>query len=79
MNKKMRNKGWLIVKGEEILKKTKVVIYPSVARQLVKMGYQIIDLKPKKENRKKTLFIFEVTGDFMQDFSMLMKNLSEKE
>lgn len=67
------------MKNEEVAKKTKVVIYPNVARQLVKLGYRIIDLKPKKENRQKTLFVFAVEGSFMTDFAVLMEELSEKE
>ena len=40
---------------------TKCVFTPFVARKLLKMGNPIIDIKPCKENRDKTIFIFENT------------------
>ena len=39
--------------------KAKIVFSPQVARHLLKRGYKIIDIKPSRENRKKTLFVFE--------------------
>lgn len=36
------------------------------------MGYTIIDLKPKKEKRDCSLFIFRVEGNFKYDFNKLM-------
>lgn len=56
-------------------KNTKVVQFPFVARRLLKLGYQIVDLKPKKENRQKTLFVFKVEGEFQEDFSKIMDEL----
>lgn len=63
----------------EQIKETKVVAYPNVARKLLKMGYRIIDLKPKKENPKSSLFVFAVEGNFTNDFSELMAEMSNKE
>ena len=55
------------------MEQTKVVLYPNVARKLLKLGYRIVDLKPKKENRSSSLFVFEVIGNFEKDFDRLMK------
>ena len=58
-------------------------MYPNVARKLLKMGYKVIDIKPKKENPSCSLFIFAVEGNFERDFNKLMVEfeawLAEKE
>lgn len=63
--------------------KTKIVLYPNIARKLLKMGYTIVDIKPKKENPVCSLFIFKIEGDFEKDFNELMVEfeawLAEKE
>lgn len=56
---------------------TKVVQFANVARNLVKLGYRIIDLKPKKENHSQSLYIFAVEGNFTSDFDRLMKQYSK--
>ena len=65
------------------MNQTKIVMYPNVARKLLKMGYRIIDIKPKKEDVKSTLFVFAVEGDFEKDFNKQMVEfeswLKEKE
>lgn len=57
---------------------TKVVQYPNVARKLVRDGYKIVDLKPKKENRSQTLYVFEVSEGFEDVFNEYMKDFSKK-
>jgi hypothetical protein len=42
---------------------TKLIINPAVARHLLKLGYNIIDIKPDKFNPDRTLFIFKWTKD----------------
>ncbi|HCC07276.1 MAG TPA: hypothetical protein DEP72_03790 [Clostridiales bacterium] len=44
---------------ETMTKKTKLVFNPVVARKLLKRGYHLIDLKPLKENKDKTIFVFK--------------------
>lgn len=53
---------------------TKSVFTPYVARRLLKMGNPIVDIKPCKEDRAKTIFVFEVTDKFKQDFKMASKH-----
>jgi hypothetical protein len=46
----------------------KIVIKPSIARKLLKLGYKIIDIKPKKDENGDTdftrcVFLFEYTDE----------------
>lgn len=65
------------------MEQTKIVVYPNIARKLLKLGYKIVDIKPKKENPSCSLFVFAVEGNFEKDFSKLMAEfdawLKEKE
>lgn len=48
-------------------KRYKEIFTPYVARRLLRMGNPIIDIKPDKNNRDKTIFIFEITNKFNVD------------
>lgn len=48
-------------------KRYKEIFTPYVARRLLRMGNPIIDIKPDKNNRDKTIFVFEVTSKFNAD------------
>ena len=58
--------------------KTKVVIFPDVARKLLHLGYELVDIKPKYENPVASLFIFKVTGNFRRDFECAKRERWEK-
>jgi len=66
-----------VEESEELVVRSKIVAYPNIARKLLKMGYHIIDLKAKKENLSATLFVFEATGNFDQDYEVLMAEFTE--
>ncbi|WP_163279213.1 hypothetical protein [Clostridium sporogenes] len=53
--------------------KYKVIIKPSIARTLLHMGNYIYDIKPKKENLKETVFVFENTEKFKKDLTTISK------
>lgn len=38
------------------------------------MGNPILDIKPYKEDKSKTIFVFEVTEKFKEDFEMASKH-----
>lgn len=44
--------------------KTKIILQGDLARHLLKNGYQIVDIKPKKENPQSTVFVFKVEDGF---------------
>ncbi len=54
--------------------KTKSIFTPYVARRLLKMGNPIVDIKPCKEERSKTIFVFEVTDKFQSDLLVASKH-----
>lgn len=54
----------------------KVVSDPTIARKLIKQGFNVIDIKPKKRFPRETVFVFEVKGDFM---AQLNQYLEEKQ
>lgn len=43
-----------------------------LARKLLKMGNNIVDIKPDKEREGRTIFIFEVTEKFTNDLSIIL-------
>ena len=55
-------------------KKYKEIFTPYVARRLLKMGNPIYDIKPQKENRDKTIFVFEITEKFNEDMDSATKH-----
>ena len=55
-------------------KQYKEIFTPYVARRLLKMGNPIIDIKPDKENRQKTIFLFENTKKMQEDMAIASKH-----
>ena len=51
--------------------KIKVIFNPAMARKLLKAGNPIKDIKPDNSDIDKTIFLFEVTDKFMEDFIRL--------
>lgn len=52
---------------------TKIIINPTIARQLLHRGHIIVDIKPKKENKRETVFVFENTKQFIDDLTSISK------
>ena len=42
------------------------IFKPKLARQLLKQGFQIVDIKAYKENPDKTIFIFKRTTEILK-------------
>jgi len=64
-----------------VLPKGKIVSEASIARHLLKDGYRIIDIKPKKTNRHESVFIFEVTpglDEKIEEYTSERKNRYSK-
>ncbi len=54
-------------------KKYYTIFKPELARHLLKMGNVIHDIKPMKEDPRRTIFIFELTEKFNNDMATLQK------
>ncbi len=44
-----------------------------IARELLRKGYRIIDLKPNKADKKLSVFIFAIEGNLSQDIQILIE------
>jgi len=47
----------------------KVIIKPSIARTLLHKGNPIVDIKPNKNKKYETVFVFEDTEKFRNDLT----------
>lgn len=61
-------------------KKDAIIIFSgNVARQLLKQGYQIIDVKPDKTNKIKTIFVFKRENDIEKAlYQVAYKDIEEQ-
>lgn len=50
------------------------IFKPKVARQLLKMGNQIVDIKADKNNTDRTIFIFRNTKKLIEDLTLILEN-----
>lgn len=60
-------------------KQYKIIFNAGVARNLLKRDCPIADIKADKNNPDKTLFIFEKTSKFEEEFSKLNEELKSKD
>lgn len=56
-------------------KRYKLIFTPYVARNLLRMGNPIFDIKPDKTNRDKTIFVFKITDKLIKDIPDASKHL----
>ena len=60
-------------KGVIYIDTYKSVFKPKLARELLRLGNSIYDIKPCKENTDRTIFIFKETEKFQQDMITVLK------
>lgn len=58
-------------------KKAKLVFNASVVRKLLKAGCRIIDVKADRDNKDKTVFVFERDEAFEKAFSDINEELKK--
>lgn len=66
---------------ENILKDnldSKIVFRAYIARRLLKMGNTIVDIKPDRNNALRTLFVFENTQKFRDDFATVLNDIEDE-
>ena len=62
----------------EIIKKEyKLVFNAGVARQLIRMGLIVADIKKDRDNPDKTVFVFKRTPEFEAAFEQINKEIAE--
>lgn len=50
-------------------KENKIVSEASIARKLLKDGYRVVDIKPKRNRERETIFVFKNENGFMNKLS----------
>ena len=61
---------------EAITKEYKLVFNAGVARQLIRMGLIVADIKKDRENPDKTVFVFKRTPEFEAAFEQINKEIA---
>lgn len=56
------------------MEKNKIVLDAKIARGLLKRGCQIVDIKPQRDNKERTAFVFKGDDLFWMQFERLTKN-----
>lgn len=56
----------------------KLVTDVAIARKLLKDGYHIVDIKPKRGHERETVFIFEVVPGFMEKMGEYIQMRKER-
>ena len=62
---------------EAIKKEFKLVFNAGVARQLIRMGLIVADIKRDRENQDKTVFVFKRTPEFETAFERINREIAE--
>ena len=62
---------------ENIKKEYKLVFNAGVARQLIRMGLVVADIKKDRDNPDKTVFVFKRTPEFEAAFAQINKEIAE--
>lgn len=50
----------------------KLIFTPKLARQLLHLGHQIIDVKPNKFDRSQTVFVFKDSNKIKEDMKKIL-------
>lgn len=62
---------------ENIKKEYKLVFNAGVARQMIRMGLVVADIKKDRDNPDKTVFVFKRTPEFEAAFAQINKEIAE--
>lgn len=59
-------------------KECKIVSDAAISRKLLKDGFRIVDIKPKRGHTRESIFVFEVVPGFMEKMSAYINEKKEK-
>ena len=65
------------MENKETKKEFKLVFNASCARQLIRAGSQVADIKQDRDNADKTVFVFKNDDDFQREFSRINQEIAE--
>ncbi len=51
----------------------KILLNAADARKLLKRGHRIVDIRPHNTEERMTVFVFEATPAFMEDYEKMIK------
>lgn len=75
----MENKIELgVVPEKEYINTPKIVPDAAIARRLLKDGYRIVDIKPKRGYPHESIFVFEATNGFMEKMQEYIRERKER-
>lgn len=57
---------------------SKLIFKPHIARRLLKMGARLIDIKADRENKQRTIFVFERNEDFDRNFDAVINDIADE-
>lgn len=60
-----------------MLKESKVVFSPIIARRLIKQGFQVVDIKPNNRNPVASVFFFKDSITFEDELHAMINNYQE--
>ena len=60
-------------------KNSKVIVNPRIARNLLKVGCQIIDIKKSKKNADATVFVFRKDTEFDAALDKIIASFEKKD
>lgn len=63
--------------NKNIKRDAKCIMNMGVARSLIRAGCQVIDAKPDKFNKEKTVLVFKRDDHFEEEFSRINKEIAE--
>ena len=69
----------MIAENEKDTRVSRLVTDARVARQLLKSGFVVIDIKPNKSNKDKSVFIFENTESFKVALEEVVAEVKSKD
>ena len=62
---------------ENNIKECKLVFNAGCARELLRRGCTIVDIKQSRENTEKTIFVFKNDEHFREEFERLNREIAE--
>lgn len=61
-----------------VVPENKIVVDAPVARRLLKDGYEVVDIKPKKGHPRESIFVFKTVPGFMEKMNEYLSERKEK-